>query len=56
MTPQSQYKELLEQGSLLELYPSMTGDWEADKKFFKEIWDLEQFYINDIEVGDYEEF
>lgn len=59
MTPAQQYKELLEQENLLELYPNMTGVWENDKKSFKEIWDLEQSYLNSIEIIDeeyYEEY
>ena len=59
MTAKKQYNLLLKQGSLLELYEHLTGVWEDDKESFKEIWEMEQSYISNIEVIDeeyYEEF
>jgi hypothetical protein len=54
MNAKKQYNLLLKQGSLLELYDTMTGNWEQDKDVFQELWNMEQFYINNLEVLDEE--
>jgi len=46
------YKTLLDNGELQELFPSMKGDWEQDKKqFILEQKDLEDL-LKDIEIND----
>ena len=54
MTAKKQYNLLLKQGSLLDLYEHLTGVWEEDKNSFQELWEMEQSYINNIEVIDEE--
>lgn len=56
MTAKKQYNLLLKQGSLLELYEHLTGVWEEDKNKFQELWEMEQSYINNIEITDYEQY
>ena len=59
MSAKTQYKTLLKSGILLELYPDiLTGIWEEDKHEFEKIYEMEEFYTNNlnIEDGSYEEF
>jgi hypothetical protein len=56
MTPKKQYNLLLKQGSLLDLYETLTGVWEDDKNKFQELWEMEESFINNIEVEDYEQY
>lgn len=46
---QVQYNFFLESGDLESLFPSMTGEWEKDKKRFTKIWEDNQKLIRDIE-------
>jgi hypothetical protein len=56
MTAKKQYNLLLKQGSLLDLYETLTGVWEEDKNKFQELWEMEESFINNIEVEDYEQY
>lgn len=53
---QKEYNTLLKSGVLLELYEdNLTGNWEEDEATFTKIYDANQFFINDLEVDDYDE-
>ena len=56
MESKKQYDLLLKQGSLLELYENMTGIWAEDRDLFQSFWELEQFYITNTEITDYDEY
>jgi len=40
MTLKQMYDDFLEKGELSSLAPTLTGDWEKDKREFKEIYTL----------------
>lgn len=50
MTAKKQYNILLKQGSLLDLYETLSGVWEEDKEEFERVYELEQSFINNIDV------
>lgn len=52
---QKEYNMLLKNGVLLELYEDMQGNWEEDGVGFTKIYDANQFFINDSELGHYDE-
>lgn len=54
MTPYKQYKMLLANGILEELYPELTGEWEEDKKTFINIIEMNEMFTKNLDV-DYDE-
>lgn len=49
-----EYKMLLDNGILEELYPELSGNWEEDKKLFINILEMNELFTKKIDV-DYEE-
>ena len=45
-----QYDLFLESGDLEDLFPSMTGEWEQDKKSFIKKWEIHKKIINNLDV------
>lgn len=55
MTAKREYNMLLKNGILLELYPEFTGDWSIDEDSFTKLHEANLFFIEPLEVDDYEE-
>ena len=48
------YESLLESGDLLDMFPSLTGEWVKDKKDFKRQYDMNNQAL--IEGYEFDEF
>lgn len=48
------YESLLESGDLLDMFPSLTGEWAKDKKDFKRQYDMNNQAL--IEGYEFDEF
>ena len=50
MNSRTEYKVLLENGELLEMYPELSGSWSKDKEKFSILWEQNLEAIKDIDV------
>jgi len=55
MTAKKEYDFLLENGELLELYPTLSGSWSKDRKKFLPLWEKNVEAIKNIDV-DFDEY
>jgi len=55
MSAKKEYKMLLRNGMLLDLYEELVGNWEEDKDTFTKIYEANLFFTEHLEVDDYEE-
>jgi hypothetical protein len=51
MSAKVEYEYIKETGSLEELFPGLTGDWEKDKKYFTKMYEDNLKAIKQIDIN-----
>ena len=50
MNVKAEYKALLENGELREMYPELSGSWGKDKEKFSALWEQNFQAIRDMKI------